>query len=70
MLNAVGAELFHLEDRHKLMLPELAPGGSFTATKHFKIEYVRIELNGFLSIVNFNDDMITAVYLNRHFDTP
>jgi hypothetical protein len=48
------------------MLAELAPGRAFTAPQHFQSEDIRVELDGFLSIGNLDDDMIAAIHLNGH----
>src|SRR6266850_6575806 len=45
MLRAIRLQCVHFEDRHELMLAQLAPGGTFPATQHLEAKHVRIKLH-------------------------
>src|SRR6267143_2565148 len=66
MLRAIRLQYVHFEDRHELMLAQLAPGGAFTPAEHLQAKDIGIEFHRFLGVGDLNDDMVTSVDLDCH----
>src|SRR6267143_5904269 len=66
MLRAIRLQCVHFEDRHELMLAQLAPGRAFAAAEHLQAKDIRIEFDCPFRIRDFDHYMITAIDLDRH----
>jgi hypothetical protein len=66
MLDAVGLQVIHFENRHELMFSQLAPGRPLTASQHFESEDVRVKPDGLFGIGDLNDDVVATIHLYGH----
>src|SRR5262249_1530679 len=66
MLHAVGLQFLYLEDRHELMLTQLAPRRAFTPSQHLQAKHIRVKPDGLFGVGHFDHDVVAAIDLDRH----